>query len=159
MAAKFDLEQLLVNIDAILKAGLNAKLAEITAEKGDAIALGTVQTEAFYLNSLAGSTINYDPFVLTMVTDLLVSDAGPEPIEEPVIHVAICFVDSGNDPDVGRKFLRYQRALKEVLAAEFGKNRNRSKFKIQGLNPVNLRLANSSREHKAVGVEITTYLG
>ena len=62
--ARYDLEDCLDDIEAILKAKLGAKIAAIEAEKiskGKGIDLATVQADAFFRQTWSDKILNYDP--------------------------------------------------------------------------------------------------
>lgn len=154
MAAKYDAESLLVDIEALLKADLNAKIAEISAEKADGLELKSVPAAAYFFQTLNEKCANFNPFVIYGITDGTEEGVGSSVAETVVMEVAIVVVDNGQDHAIGKRLLRYRRALSEVFSDKWAEMRYSVKLKVKSLSPVSLRLIDSSESYQAVGVRI-----
>jgi hypothetical protein len=152
--AKVDAELFLSRIEALLKADLNSKIEAITTEKGDSLELQPIQSEAFFFQTLGERAVNYNPFVLYAIVDGQDEGMGPMTRENWVAEVVILVVDGGQDGAIGKRILRYRRALKEVFQDNWDKIGFGLKLRVKSLSPVSLQLANSDETYKMVGVQI-----
>jgi hypothetical protein len=156
--AKYDAEQFLNDVEAILKAHLPAKLAEISAEKADDMPIPAPKDESYMLQTLNDKVNNFTPFLVYGLAPGMDQGIGPSTAEEWVVSVVIGITDTGQHAKkypAAKKLLRYRRALKEVFEDHWLKLRNGLKISVKGLTPVALQLQNSSEEHRVVGILIS----
>ena len=157
----FDLESLLGEVETILKADLNTKIAAINSEKNDNIDMETISNDAYFLQSLSEKSINYDPFILYGVSQFENDDPGNFGFTSTKVLIEIVLVkaDEGQDLQIIKKMLRFQRALREVIEDNFDSISHKVKMQVQSQVPIDLNLLNSSHSHKAIGITIKCDLG
>lgn len=158
----YDLEILLEDIETLIKANLNTKIAALNSEKNDSITLATVDSEAYFFQSLDGKQINYTPFVAYGISGFDEPDGnghyGAAEIKVS-IDVVICLEDVGQDVNITKRMLRYQRLLKEIIEYNFDGLTSGVKLSVQNQLPIDIALLNSSHTHKAIGITIHAILG
>lgn len=152
---KFDEEQLLVNIETILKANLNTKITAINAEKNDTIVLATLDSNAFAMD-IDDKENNYNPYLIFMIADQTTEANGPHTAENLVINVALIVSDNGMDLKIVRRMLRYRRCLKEVIEENFRKISPCGQVTIESLPVLSFQKSSSSIASKVVGINILT---
>lgn len=156
---KIDAETYLVRIHDHLKAQLNLKIAEINAEKADAITLASVSDDAYFLQSLNEKIANYDPYVLIALDDAPSVGIGPSTIKQLTFTACMIVADNPIDLQMGIRMLRYGRCLEEIFEEGFAKIIQSANFRINSLVPIALTSINSNDPYRAVGVEIVAALG
>lgn len=150
----FDIECFIDNLEQFLKDNLNNALAVVDAEKNSGWTTEPVDPEAYVFQSLDNLPINFDPILFYGI-----SNVGGEAIESATsgiysIEVSVIKADD-ESKTIGRKLLRYQRAMKMIFEQNYFKINNvRPKIVIKSLQPINFQLQNSSNQFKAIGVEI-----
>jgi hypothetical protein len=155
----YDLESLLDDIETLLKAKLNAKIASIEAEKVLPIGLPAVLTDAYFQQSWSDKILNYSPAIFYGVEKIEATGSGSATLELFRIFVEVVLVDSGMDTYAGRRIHRYSRALKEVFHENFDALPWSTKTNIETVRPVSFALdENTSEEVKVGGVSIVTAL-
>ncbi len=158
MAKKFDLESFLDGIATIYQANLSAKLLEIAAEKADGMVLKPVANEAYFFQNLGGKSMNYNPCILVGLQDIQSEGRGPHTLQSMVVNVVLILADEGEDVNVGRRMLRYSRALREVLEANWS-DPSILKSEVSSLVPIDFKLLESDQLYRAVGIEIKAAIG
>lgn len=151
--AKYDVEQLLTDIVAILKANLNTKILAVSADKGDSIVLKPINANAYVTQSLNMKLMKYDPFVLTGISALESQVSGPGCSHVPTIQIMVIMADNGR-ADLLSRLLRYQRALLEVIQENFSKIPHASNLSIESLVPVAIEDMNSSAPFRGIGIAV-----
>jgi hypothetical protein len=125
MAKPFDDEYHGTRIIEAIKAGLNAKIAAINAEKNDSITLRTVESGAYYYDTWGAAVPNYDPCVIFAVNVQPTGTVGDHTSQR--IEILVQLVHSStiaSDPlDLFKVNARYRRALKEVAEETFQRQR------------------------------------
>ena len=158
----YDLETLLDDIETLVKANLNTKIAAINSEKNDSISLATIDSEAYFFQSLDGKQINYTPFVAYGISNFDSPEDGGHYGAAEIkvsIDVIVCLEDVGQDVNITKRMLRYQRALKEIIETNFDGLTSGVKLSVQNQLPIDVALLNSSNMHKAIGITIHAILG
>lgn len=156
---KMDVESLIEQIKGKLVAGLDAKLTEITTEKGDSLTLKPVK-EAAYYGSMNEATVNFDPFVIIAEADVAnIESNGPAVRRSHLIEVGLVLDDSGQDPKIMKRMYRYRRAIEEVLQTAWDKIPNGVRLSVMSLPPVSLKLAGRKTPSKITGVDVEATLG
>jgi hypothetical protein len=155
--AKYDLERLLADIEALMVANLNTKLAAINTEKNDAITLKEVSSDAYFFQGMNSKQANYNPFVIYSIEDIQSSAMEGLTIQSAVIQIALVLEDKGEDtgPNVMKRMLRYQRALEEIFEENFQLIENGVKLKVQSLMPGLFALEDSSEFYRVVGINLS----
>lgn len=157
-APKYDMERLLDGIVNVYKDNLNAKIAEIQAEKADGMVLKTVDAAAYAVQELNGVTQNYNPYIFVGIEDIQSVGLGPHTADTLIMNVVLVLADEGEDVAIGRRLLRYSRAIRETLEKNWNDTRI-TKAQITSLVPVDFKLQNSSQLFRAVGIEIRAAIG
>lgn len=157
MATK-DIEDVLDDIETFLKANLNTKIGEVNTEKGDGITLLTIDSGAYFLQSMANTVANFNPFVFYGISETRSEGIGPGTAKFYFVDVIIVVTDSGNDPDIGRKVLRYNKALVELFENNYARVSGSDRLEVQSLEPVVFQLINSEDVYRAAGVRLEVVL-
>jgi hypothetical protein len=158
----YDIESLLVDVQAILASNLNTKISAINSEKNDTISLGSIDSNAYFMQSMDAEQANYDPYVVYSVIDID-DEADRANFSRAVTNLQLAVVivvsDEGNDVNISKRMFRYGRALKEVFTENFNSISEGVKLSVQSQVPVNLALINDSFTHRAVGVTLRASMG
>lgn len=155
--AKYDVELFLNDIKTILTSHLNTKIAAINSEKNDTITLGSINNNAYFLQTLDNDEANFDPYVLYGIEDIKTVGIGPLSGHEYTIAIVIVVADH-QDGNCAKKMMRYQRALEEVFAEHFQENEHGTKMEIQSIVPVSFKALNTSFRYRAIGVALRAHL-
>lgn len=158
MARSYGLEEILVDIKAVVYDKLNTKIDEINAEKNDGITLSQVRNEAYILQSLDGSEANFNPFIFYGADDISSESRGPNSSKKYSLFVLIVIADDGQDKNISTRMFRYLRAIEEILKENWN-NKGGAKIEVKSLVPVPLPSLNSSNPSRATGVQIETNIG
>lgn len=162
MNTLYDLEDMLDDIEALLKANLNTKIEAITAAKsaaGKSVTLPTVRDEAYFRQNWTDNILNYSPAIFYGVETIQASGSNSATVEVYKFFVEALFVDNGMDTDGERRLFRYSRAIKEVFQEKFDALPWGTKINIETVRPISFKLdQDSSEEVKAGGVSIITAL-
>ncbi|MDD5518920.1 MAG: hypothetical protein PHV98_06175 [Candidatus Omnitrophica bacterium] len=113
-------EPILVAMEAALKNGMAAKVAALNAEYADAYTLATIAADAYYwhLPSVEGGRILIGLPAIVLITEPATpGESNPDFYETHYSIVADVLVRGTDGGDVTRRCLRYNRAVKEILAA------------------------------------------
>lgn len=154
--SKFDLECLLHNIEDFLKANLNTQLAAIDAEKNSGWTTEPVDAEAYVFQSLDNLPVNFDPILFYGVSDIESKSVPGASAKIIKIEISVIKVDD-ESKTIGKKLLRYGRALEELFEKNYFKINNvRPKIIVSSLQPISFKMQNSSNLFKAIGIEIET---
>lgn len=149
---KYDVENLLSDIQSLLTTYLNTKLSEIDTEKNDGITLKQVDSSAYFLQTLDGKAANFDPFILYGVDTIESDGRRSATLRKYQISVVIVLADSRSEVTPAARMFRYLRALEEVFEEHWAENGNAINLVIQSLEPVEIKLFNTSQPYRAVGV-------
>lgn len=153
MAVK-DVETILDQIETFLKANLGTKIVEINTEKADGITLATVDTDAYFMQTLNNKITNYNPFIFYGVADSNSEGIGPATSRRYTFNVVIVAIDSGQDDNIGRIMLRYNRIFRELFEKNWAEISRSDRFEVKSLEPIGFKLLNSSDDYRATGVEL-----
>lgn len=154
----YDFENLLDDIKTILANNLNTKIIAINARKNDSISLETVDSAAYFLQTLDAEVINYNPFIVYAVEEVSSEGQGPYTRDELTISVSLVAADTNIDVNMSKRMFRYLTALKEVLQENWTTNNNNAKLKIKGIPPIDLQLLNTTATYRAVTILIKAVL-
>lgn len=169
MASKYDVENLLTDIKAILVANLNTQIAAVEAEK---IAQGLPNTgllpvdtgKAYFEQNWSDEIMNYSPAIFFGVEDITAiggSNGVPgATLQKIQVFVEIIMVDSGMDVYGKNRIHRYARAIRDVLQDNARKLPSSGSIIIETVRPISFKLdLNSSDFVKVGGVSLTTVIG
>lgn len=152
--AKYDTEDFLDNIKAVLIANLNTKLAAIdTAKTQDTLSLPQVQTAAYAFQGLNEEVINFDPFIIYGVESIATIPQLQGSATDITASVVLVLCENGKD-EIDRLMLRYSRALKEVIEENYQSVGKGIKMLVSEFMPISFKFLNSDDSYKAVGINI-----
>lgn len=158
--ARYDIENFLSDLVATCKAKLNTKIADINAEKGDAITVATVPDEAYFFQALnKAKAAPYPVFMFYGLEDPETDGLGPYTSESYEIYFIVVVKDTAENEIYLTKLLRYARALKEIFEQNFSKNPWGIKLKVSSLSPVGFEALGMPGSFKACGAKIRATLG
>lgn len=152
--ARFDEENLLSNLETILKNNLNNKITAINTEKNDTITLAQINSDAYQMD-VEDKISNYDPYIIYMITEQTTDKRGPATAENIVINIALIVTDNGSDLSIVKRMLRYRRCLKEVIEDNYRKI-SLDEMIIESLPVLSFQKSGSSYSSKIVGINIIT---
>lgn len=162
MAAKYDVEMLLDDIEALLKSKLNTKIAAIEAEKttlGKAVGLDAINDACYFQQSWSDKILQQTPAIFYGLENIQTQGVNAGTLEVFKIFVEVVLVDSGQDSYAKTRIHRYSRALKEVFHENYDKLPFGNKTNIETVRPLSFTIdENSSEEIKVGGVSIITVL-
>ena len=154
MNKKFDIECFLENLETFLKDKLNDKIAAIDLEKSSAFTTEPIAPNAYVFQSLDNLPVNYDPILFYGISKVEGESIETANGETYYIEISVIKVDD-ESKNIGKKLLRYNRALKEIFQENaFKINNVRPKIKVSSLQPISFQMQNSSNQFKAIGIEI-----
>jgi len=152
--ARYGLEELLNDLETIIKANLNTKIASINTEYDDDYNLETVRDEAYFLQTLDQQFSNYPTSILYGVTNIdSISNAGNS-VDTFTIEINIVITDTGQNVNIAKKLYRYSRVLKEIIEEKWASANNGIKLNIKSLIPIYFEDANNSSFYRAIGIEL-----
>lgn len=158
--AKYDVETFFADLETFMKANLNTKIAAINTEKSDSITLATVADEAYFFQSLDERVANYNPIIFYGLTSDVESDGiGPYTSKKLKVNVTI-IVNDQNLASLGKRYLRYNRALEEIFLENWDRAVNNGiKLKVTSPVLIDFTLLNDSQPYRVVGVELEANIG
>jgi len=165
MASRYDIEDLLGDILALLQSKLNARIASIEAEKIAAgkpdTGLKPIDSSAYFEQSWSDKMLNITPAIFYGIEEDESVGAGPATVQTVTLWVDVVIVDSGMDNLTKNRILRYSRALREIFEENWDAFiGNASKIKIKTVRPIDFKMElNTSETIKVGGVSIVTALG
>jgi hypothetical protein len=157
--SKYDVETLLFDVQALLSANLNTKIAAINTEKGDSITLKNVDSSAYFLQELNGPPVNLNPFILYGEEKIDAQYQTGNHSKVVTISVVIVVVDEGEDGKdvITKRMLRYRRALEEVIEDSFQLVGNANILMVQSLPAYGFKI-DEGNSYRAIGINIVTGL-
>lgn len=151
----YDLEDLLDDVEQVLKDNFNTKLGQIDTEKNDSIVLAPVSSdEGYFLQTLDGRIANANPIIYYSVADIESVGKGPATGNIYQIEVVLMLRDAIDESNIGKRMFRYSRALKEVFEEQWATIGNGIRLKILSLVPIAFTELNTSQPYRAVGVRL-----
>lgn len=157
--SKIDFETILDEVKTVMTANLNTRISAITAEKGSGVSLRTIDSAAYFLQTLDSRPAMFDPFVFYGISNIE-GDGGHSatPMKLTMFCIIVCS-DDGEDDQTARRMFRYQRALREIFEENFELPESSVKLSVSSLVPVEVTLLNTTQSHRAIGVELVADLG
>jgi len=153
--ARHDFEEILDNVKTIISDNLSTKLTAITTDKGDSIVLPTLNSEAFFIQTLDERIANFDPFLVYGISNIeneSVSNGG-HTSQKIFIECTMVLADNGRS-DINRIMFRYARALKEIFEENWQILDSSTRINVTQSNVVGFENLDSSATYKASGVEL-----
>ena len=152
----YDIETLVYDFDAMLRASLNTEIDAINTEKNDDFSIDQITTNAFAVQSLDDVIDNYPNFVFTMINDIQAEGIGPK--TSTAFHVLVLIVASGtaNETQSSRRMFRYGRALKQCFENNWDSTAKLPiKLKVEQIPPQDYIDMNATKKFKTVGISIS----
>ena len=156
MAAAYDEERLLTDIENLFKNNFATKIAAINSEKSDSITLVTVDSTNGYFADMNDKSANYNPIILTAITDQTSESNGAATLRTITVNVALILSDDIGDANILKRMLRYGRAMREIVEDKFFNLRSVDIFKIESLPVLSFQKSGQSEVYKVVGINIIT---
>ena len=155
----YDLENLMSDIKSIMVDNLNTKISALNTEKGDSTTLLTVDNNAYFLQELDSTTINYNPFIFYSCEEIEGTGFGPNTPQEFLINCVLVLADQSAYSDIPSRMFRYLRAMKEIFEENFSIKTNSNFISINQITPIPLTGLNDQQEFRATGIQIRTSIG
>lgn len=158
-----DEEDILDDIETLLKAQLNTNIAAIEAAKviagkGITGGLASIEATSYYRQSWDDRILNTSPSIYYGIEDVGSKGVGPGTVRQVKVFVEAVVVDSNNDGFANSRVLRYARAIREVFEQNYAMFAE-GKTIIETVRPTSFKLGlDSSEELKVGGVSLTTVL-
>lgn len=153
--ATYDIESFFNDLETFLVANLNTKLAALDTEKNDGISLTTLASNAYFFSSMGEEVANMNPFVYYDIDSMKETGSVYAATTKGFIaNVIVVLSDEGNDPDIAKKLLRYQRALIELFESNFSNVCPVARIQVSGLQPISFQLRNRPCMDRAIGVSL-----
>ncbi len=160
---RYDAEDLLDDLLAIVQAKLPAKLEAIEDEKiskgkGVAKGLKPIPTNAYYCQTWDNKICNSPAAIYYGIEDVQTTDimAGASAIKYTVFF-EIILTDNNQYNDTHKRIQRYSRALREIFEENMSKNSSFSNTKVETVRPISFKLElDTDDETKVGGVSIST---
>lgn len=152
--ARFDLELLLSSLKQVCVDNLNTKLAAITLEKADGLALPEIAEDAYFFQVLHRESVGArTSFIYYGAEDPAANPIGPHTAEDYAIFFVVALAREAT-AQIDVKSLRYARALKEIFETAFTQNKIRTKILVTSITPTNFGLNGHPGSFTGVGVKV-----
>lgn len=149
----FDIETLFEKINTFFKENLNSKIVDINNEKGDKL-LTSFPGECYISGSLDEKIMNYDNVCFSYIESIEATSNGAAVSKKVIVEVDLLFNQKYDFMDY-KRILRYQRALLDCAILAWGKVAlGYSDCNVVSLNPIDVKLFNSSHWTKVIGIQI-----
>lgn len=164
MASRYDLENLLADVKALLVGNFNTALAAVEVEKeSQGLPVMTLlpvdPIVGYFQQGWSPQNMNINPAIVFGVQEILVEGAGPATKKEYVLFIDAVLVDRQEDLLINQRVLRYSRALEDVFHQNYDRLPSASRIKIKTVLPLSFKLdQDSSEEIHIGGVQLTTSL-
>lgn len=154
MARKYTFEDLVFDVEAMLKAKLNDEIQLVIADRNDNIELPKIDPDAFFVQSMDDRVANYPDYVFIELIDIQSNGLGPMTSKDFQILVMICASTFNNTQQV-RMMFRYLQALEQVFHKYWSSSTSLPiKLKIQSLPPQDYLNLNTTKAFKTAAVII-----
>lgn len=168
---KYDIENLLKDVNALIAANINAAIDAVEAEK---VAQGlpasgiqhidlTASTSnpsgynGLFEQSWSPANLNVKDAIFYGVEEIQTQGMGPASIQTIKVFVEIIHTDSGNDTLGLKRLARFSRAIKDIFEDNYDRFPVTSnKIKIETVRPISFKLdTDSSEEIRVGGISLT----
>ncbi len=152
---KYDLEDLLFDLEKDLKAKLNTYIKAVFAEKADGLTFSEIPETAFVTQSLDTAIMNNKIFCFIQCSEIATLSNGPYAAKTYKIIVLIVVSGTQNQMKMVNRMLRYGRALEDTIEKGWESiGRQPVKFTLTSIPPADYQNMNSTQDFRVVGVEI-----
>lgn len=169
MPRNYDVEDLVQDIETLLKASLVTKITALEAAQvaaglpaaWESPAVPAIDADAYFQFGWTNESLNKAVGVGIFIAEQSSVGEGPFTKQVYVVDVGVYVSGTNNDPLADRKLLRYSKALKELFETSWGQiNSAVTREKLETIGPIEFRLnVNSSDDCKIAGVTLTCTLG
>lgn len=159
--AKRDLERLIFDLEALVKANLNTKIAAIDAENNavlaaqDQVTCPLLDTNAFLFQDMTqADAAGFPVFVFFGTESPQTNSVGPGTANICEFFFIVVLQNDGSPRSSYIKLLRYVRALQEIFESNFKKFPDASRLEVSGTDPVTIAPPSGEWSFKGAGVKI-----
>ena len=164
-SSKYNFEEFANDLEALLKAKLNAKINAVNAEFEDTILdppnppqvshvgpkLYNIKDGAYFFQTADAEVFNYNPFVMYFSDNPTLDDGAYAGIVETYrFTVLICYANDNSTIEMGKQLARYNRCLKELFIENM--KIGQKKIRIVGLEPAGFAMINQTNGCYTTGV-------
>ena len=163
--ARYDLEDLVDDVETLLKAKLNAQISAIEAEKVAvgkvATALAAVDDSAYFKLAWNDQALNKNPALGIFVAEHSEESQGADMVlNRYTIEIGIILSGTQNDALATKKLLRYVRALRQTFEQNHTRISGFVKESLKSIGPVDFTAnVDSAEEYKIAGVSLQIVVG
>ena len=150
---KQDIESIYFKLIENIKSNINDKIDAINVEKEDCV-LKNIDERAWIIGSLDDRIKSFNTFVFTFIDSVTSTAQGNMISKNAVFEFDIVVSESEDGLDYVR-VLRYHRVLEECMRAAWDnvcKGYDRATINL--LNPIDIKLYDSTTMHKVVGIQV-----
>lgn len=171
-STKYGFEQFADDLEALLKAKLNDKIAQVNAEFTETTIdppeppkieqlgpkLDLIPEGAYFFQTADAKVFNFNPFVMYFAGNPSIDDSSYSGIVETYrFTVLICYAKDNSTLEMGKQLARYNRCLKELILENL--RIGKKKIKIVGLEPAGLAAINDTNTCYTTGITIEVTFG
>lgn len=150
---KVDVETIFFKLVDYVKDIINDKIDALNIEKEDCI-LKNIDTRAWIIGSLDDRIKSFNNFVFAYIDSVTSTTQGNVLSKNAVFEFDIVIAENEDGRDYLR-VLRYHRVLEECMVEAWDKvGRGYDRATVKLLNPVEIKLYDSSYMHKVVGIQV-----
>lgn len=150
---KQDIETTFFEMVNYAKSILNTKITAINLEKGDSV-LSQINNDAWIIGSLDDRIKSYNIFTFSFISSISSVVQGNIAAKNSVFEFDIIIAENEDGNDF-KRMLRYHRALEESMKEAWDKvGKGYDRATISLLNPIDIKLYDSSLMHKVVGIQV-----
>lgn len=155
----YDFESAVRDLDTLMKDatyGVNARIAAINTELGNAPVLATLNTtNALYWQEIPDTGLNYDIILFNYIQSVDAVHVRGSTAGKYQVNSEILFSNSLVDSQLIYRLLRYQRALRDFYKSNWDRLGHTVELEIRELSPVDwLFSKNQQTPYKGIGVSI-----
>jgi hypothetical protein len=150
---KQDIETIFFKLVDQVKATINDKIDGINVEKDDCV-LKNIDDQAWIIGSLDDRIKSFNTFAFTYIDSVTSTTQGNIVSKNASFEFDICIAENEDGSDYLR-VLRYHRVLEECMIEAWDKVcKGYDRPTINLLNPIDIKLYDSSHLHKVVGIQV-----
>jgi len=150
---KQDIETIYFKLIDHVKCNINDKIDAINIEKEECV-LKNIDERAWIIGSLDDRIKSFNTFVFTFIDSVTSSVQGNIVAKNAVFEFDIVIAENEDGADF-KRVLRYHRVLEESMRDAWDKVcKGYDRATINLLNPIDIKLYDSSLMHKVVGIQV-----
>lgn len=152
--SKYDEERFMYDLKELLVLGLPAKITELNIEKADNITLFPVDSSNF-IDNLDDEILNADPVIYYGLAGIETNSNGPSTSRKVGIFFDVIWINDFTQNNLNRKALRYSRAVREIIEANFKKLKHVGDLVVESMTPTDVKLNDDQTYYKIGGIVVT----